>query len=191
MRNQIVAAFRFLFITTVLLGVIYPLTIWGVSQVAFSEKANGSLEKVNGEIVGTKLIGQNFEGDQWFHPRPSAAGDGYDASASSGSNLGPTNEDFIALVKERADVYREENGLDANETVPQDAVTASGSGLDPDISIDNARLQAGRIAKANGISKARVLDLIDENQTDDLLSFGGQKRVNVLALNISLEKLQK
>ena len=127
---------------TVLCGLIYPLVVTGVSQVAFHDKANGSLIKVDGVVVGSSLIGQQFADAKYFHPRPSAAGAGYDGLASSPSNLGPSNPDFLKSVEDRVAAYREENGLAADATVPVDAVTASGSGLDPDISVANAKLQA-------------------------------------------------
>ena len=131
---------------TFLLGVAYPLVVTAVGQVAFHDKANGSLIEVDGVVVGSELLGQNFVAPEYFHPRPSAAGAGYDASASSGSNYGPTNPDFLATVDERVAAYRDENGLPDDALVPVDAVTASASGLDPAISIANARLQAPRVA---------------------------------------------
>ena len=150
LRRQLPAAIGMLIIFTVLTGVVYPLVVTAIGQVAFNDKAEGSLVEVDGEVVGSKLIGQPFTAPEYFHPRPSAAGDGYDASASSGSNLGPSNPDFLATIEERVAAYRDENGLAEETRVPVDAVTASASGLDPHISVANAELQAGRVAEARG-----------------------------------------
>ena len=191
MRKQIFAAIRIFLALTILVGVIYPLAILGISQLTFKKQANGSYVKVNGKIVGSSLIGQNFDASKWFHPRPSAAGTGYDALLSGGSNLGPTNPDFIKLVEQRSDAYRKENMLSKNVQVPQDAVTASASGLDPDISVLNANLQAKRVAKARNLDVNQVLKLINENKVKDSFDFGLASRINVLNLNIALEKLTK
>lgn len=191
MRKQLFAALRILLVMTLLVGVIYPLVVFGISQVAFKDKANGSIVKVDGKELGSLLIGQNFEGAQWFHSRPSAAGEGYDALSSGGSNLGPTNEDLIASVRDRADAYRKENGLDDDIIVPLDAVTASASGLDPHISKENALLQATRIAKVRNISKSNVINLINKNVVNDILSFGAPEYINVLKLNIALYDMAK
>lgn len=132
MRRQLLPALRVLVVLTVLTGLAYPLLVTGVAQAAFASKADGSVVTgPKGNEVGSSLIGQTFEGDQWFHGRPSAAGDGYDPTSSSSSNLGPTNPDLLKAVAERVDQYRKVNGLSATATVPVDAVTASGSGLDP------------------------------------------------------------
>lgn len=189
MRAQLIAGIRMLFVMTILVGVIYPLAVWGVSQSVFHEQANGSLVKVDGRIVGSRLIGQEFPGKQWFHSRPSSAGNGYDATASGASNLGPTNNELATLVQQRAQDYRKENGLSQNVIVPIDAVTASASGLDPDISLANAELQAGRVAHENGLTSAQVKSLVHTYRVKDWLSFGGQDRINVLSLNIALAKL--
>ncbi len=146
-RAQLLAAIKVLVVFTLLLGIGYPLLVTGVAQLAFADKADGSLVEEDGRVVGSSLIGQQFTGDEWFHPRPSAAGDGYDAQASSGSNLGPTNPELIDTVEAaRGGVPRARNGLDADEPVPVDAVTASGSGLDPHISRANAEYQARRVS---------------------------------------------
>ena len=142
MRRQILPAILMVIVMTVLLGGVYPLVVTGVSQVAFNGKANGSMVSVNGTEVGSSLIGQSFTGDTYFWPRPSNAGDGYDAMASGASNLGPNNETLLSDVDGRVKAYREANGLAADATVPVDAVTASASGLDPQISVANADLQA-------------------------------------------------
>jgi K+-transporting ATPase ATPase C chain len=168
---------------------IYPLAVWGVAQLVFLYQANGSLIVQDGHVVGSALIGQGFKGDQYFHPRPSAAGsDGYDAAASSGSNLGPLSRKLIDQVKERADSYRSENSLTPETEVPADAVTASASGLDPHISVRNAELQASRVAKSRGISLEEVRKYIRQYTEGPQLGFLGEIRVNVLKLNLALDK---
>ena len=185
LRPAVVAVVVFTF----LLGVVYPLVVTAVGQVAFHDKANGSLIEVDGVVVGSELLGQNFVAPQYFHPRPSAAGAGYDASASSGSNYGPTNPDFLATVDERAAAYRDENGLPDDALVPVDAVTASASGLDPAISIANARLQAPRVAVERGIDLTDVLSLIDDHTAGRDLVVLGEPGVHVLPLNLALDAL--
>ena len=160
MRRQILPAILMVVVFTVLLGGVYPLVVTGISQVAFKDKANGSIVTVDGTEVGSSLIGQSFTGDTYFWPRPSAAGDGYDAMASGASNLGPNDETLLSDVDGRAKAYREANGLPADAEVPVDAVTASASGLDPHISVENADLQAPRVAKARGLSLEQVQDLM-------------------------------
>ncbi len=174
---------------TVILGIAYPLVVTALGQVAFHDKANGSLIEVDGVVVGSELLGQNFVAPQYFHPRPSAAGAGYDASASSGSNYGPANPDFLATVAERVDAYRAENKLTADVAVPVDAVTASASGLDPAISIANARLQAPRVASERGLELDEVLSLIDDHTHGRDLLVLGEPAVQVLALNLALDAL--
>jgi K+-transporting ATPase ATPase C chain len=177
-----------LLVLTVLTGLLYPLAMTGVGQVVFGDKADGSLiTDADGRVVGSSLIGQAFDGDRWFQPRPSAAGDGYDGTASSSSNLGPTNPELLDTVAERVDAYRSTNGLTAGARVPIDAVTASGSGLDPQISVANARLQAARVAAARGLSVQEVDDLIDAHTTGRSLGFLGEPGVNVLQLNLALD----
>jgi K+-transporting ATPase ATPase C chain len=174
---------------TLLLGLAYPLAVTGVAQAAFPAQANGSLLRdANGAVVGSALIGQAFAKPEYLHPRPSAAGSGYDASASSGSNLGPTNPALIQRVKTDADALRAEA---AGRAIPADAVTTSGSGLDPDISPAYANLQAERIAKARGLPVATVQAAIDRQTQGRLLGFIGQPRVNVLAVNRALDVLPK
>jgi K+-transporting ATPase ATPase C chain len=185
--RQLAPAVLAVVVFTVLCGVVYPLVVTGVAQVAFRDKANGSLIEVDGRVVGSSLIGQQFAAPGYFHPRPSAAGAGYDASASSASNLGPTNADFLATVEERVAAYRRENGLAPTQLVPVDAVTASASGLDPDISVANATLQAPRVAEARGLPLDRVLELVDEDTTGRQWGFLGEPRVNVLRLNLALD----
>jgi K+-transporting ATPase ATPase C chain len=185
--RQLTPAVLAVVVFTVLCGIVYPLVVTGVAQVAFRDKANGSLVEVDGTVVGSSLIGQQFADPGYFHPRPSAAGEGYDAMASSFSNLGPTNSDFLAAVEQRVAAYRRENGLAATQLVPVDAVTASGSGLDPDISVANAKLQAPRVASARGLSIDRVLALIDEHTSGRQWGFLGEPGVNVLRLNLALD----
>jgi K+-transporting ATPase ATPase C chain len=187
MRRQLVPAILAFVAFTVLVGVLYPLAITGVSQLVFADKADGSFVRRDGVVVGSALLGQAFEGDEWFQPRPSAAGDGYDGAASAASNLGPTNPDLIDTVEERVAAYRKLNGLASDASVPVDAVTASASGLDPDISPENARLQAPRVAQARGLRVARVLELVDDHTSDRTLGFMGEPRVNVLELNLALD----
>jgi potassium-transporting ATPase KdpC subunit len=190
MRRQLLPALMMLLVFTVITGLVYPLVVTGIGQGLFNDKADGSfVENAAGERVGSSLIGQTFSEPDYFHPRPSAAGDGYDASASSGSNLGPTNEEFLASVEDRADIYRDENGLDADAEVPVDAVTASASGLDPHISVANARLQARRVADERGMDVDEVLDLVDDHTSGRDLGFLGEKGVNVLELNLALDEL--
>ena len=183
MRRQLLAAIVLFLAFTVLTGVLYPLAITGVSQVAFPSRADGSLLERDGRVVGSRLIGQQFVGSRYFHPRPSAAGDGYDAMSSSASNLGPTNEDLLKAVQERRSAYEAENG----EPAPVDAVTASGSGLDPHISPANARAQARRVARERGLDLAEVLRLVDEHTDGRSLGFLGDPGVNVLELNLALD----
>jgi potassium-transporting ATPase KdpC subunit len=189
MRRQLFPALMMLLVFTVITGVGYPVVVTGVAQGAFGDKADGSLvDNADGEVVGSSLIGQTFAEPEYFHPRPSAAGDGYDAGASSGSNLGPSNDDLLASVEERAEAYREENGLDAAAEVPVDAVTASASGLDPHISVANAHLQALRVADAQGLDVDTVLELVDDHTSGRDFGFLGEKGVNVLELNLALDE---
>ena len=181
LRPAIVSAGLF----TVLLGLAYPLAVTGVAQAAFPAQANGSLVKdAKGTVVGSALIAQAFAKPEYLHPRPSAAGAGYDASASSGSNMGPLNDTLIKREKTDADALRAEN---PGVTIPADAVTTSGSGLDPEISPANARFQAPRVAKARGLGVAQVQAVIDGQTKGPLLGFIGQPRVNVLAVNRTLD----
>lgn len=177
-----------LFLSVVLCG-IYPLVVWGLSQGLFPYEANGSLILRNGEVVGSELIAQGFTSSRYFHPRPSAAGEtGYDAGNSSGSNLGPLSKKLIDAVKERVEVYRAENHLLPEVPVPADAATVSGSGLDPHIGVRNAQLQAPRVAKARGVSEASVRRLIEIYIEGRDLDIFGEPRVNVLKLNLALDK---
>ena len=172
---------------TLVLGLAYPLAITGVAQAVFPSQANGSLVRsADGVVQGSSLIGQPFAEARYLHPRPSAAGDGYNAAGSSGSNLGPLNPDLAERVKTDADAIRAQTGASA---IPADAVTASGSGLDPDISPAYAALQAPRIAVARGLTTAQVQGMIDTHTQGRLLGFIGQPRVNVLMTNRALDAL--
>jgi K+-transporting ATPase ATPase C chain len=176
------------FVLAVVCCGVYPLVVFGISQALFRDKANGSLiVDPNGTVHGSRLLGQAFADPKYFHPRPSAAGNGYDAASSGGSNLGPTSQKLNDAIKDRVDGYRKENGLNADEFVPADAVTASGSGLDPHISLRNAELQTPRVAKARAISEEKLRELIRQNT--DARDFGllGDPGVNVLSLNRALD----
>ena len=167
---------------------LYPLIVFGIAQKVFRDRANGSLiVGKDGIVRGSKLLGQNFTGEKYFHPRPSAAGNGYDAANSSGSNLGPTSQKLSDAIKERIATYRRENGLKDTDPVPADAVTASGSGLDPHISVRNAELQAARVAKAQGQSPEEIRALIRRFTEGPQLGVLGEPGVNVLRLNLALE----
>ena len=187
MRRQLVPALVAFLALTLLTGVAYPLVVTGVSQLVFPGRADGSLVERDGTTVASKLIGQQFASPRYFLPRPSAAGDGYDAMSSSASNLGPTNEDYLSEVQKRVAAYRRENGLAADVAVPADAVTAAGSGLDPQISPANARLQAPRVARARSVDVADVLALVDDNTDGRSLGFLGEPGVNVVELNLALD----
>lgn len=188
--RQLTPALVALVVLTVLTGVVYPLLVTGVAQVAFRDKANGSLVKVDGVVVGSRLIGQPFADARYFHPRPSAAGAGYDGAGSGGSNLGPTNPALLDAVADRVAAYREENGLSDDRPVPVDAVTSSASGLDPHISLANARLQAPRVAAARNLPLAGVLAAVDAHVDGRPLGILGDPGVNVLELNLSLDRAE-
>lgn len=180
--------------STFILGVaccgLYPLIVFGIGRAVFPDQAAGSLIRDQaGVIRGSKLLGQGFSGERYFHPRPSAAGNGYDAANSSGSNLGPTSQKLNDAIKDRIEVYRKLNGLKETEAVPADAVTASASGLDPHITPQNAALQAPRVAKSRRLELQKVLDLIRENTDGADLGILGEPGVNVLKLNLALDAL--
>jgi potassium-transporting ATPase KdpC subunit len=189
MRRHLDTAIRMTILTAVLLGLLYPLAVTGIAQVVFPGAADGSLVKADGRVVGSALIAQSFTQPGYFWPRPSAAGaDGYDAMASAASNLGPTNRGLVDRVS--ADVQKQVKanpGLSAG-SVPVDMVTTSASGLDPDITVANARAQAARVAQARGLDKAAVLDLIDKHTTARTFGLLGEPRVNVLRLNLALDR---
>jgi K+-transporting ATPase ATPase C chain len=188
MRRQLPTAVVVFLVFSVLAGLVYPLVVTGIAQVAFGTRADGSLVERDGVVVGSALVGQAFADLGYFHPRPSAAGDGYDAMASGASNLGPSNPELLDAVAERKAEYRRVNGLGAGAGVPVDAITGSGSGLDPDISPANARLQAPRVAEARGVPLERVLGLVDEATEGRPLGILGDPGVNVLELNLALDE---
>ena len=171
----------------VILCGLYPGVVWALAHALFPSRADGSFIVRQGEIRGSKLIAQRFAGAGYFHPRPSAAGNGWDAGRSGGSNLGPLSRDLSEIVRRRVADFRRENGLPDGALVPADAVTASASGLDPHISLENAVLQASRVAKARGLAETAVRKLIEERAEGRSLGVLGEPRVNVLALNLALD----
>jgi K+-transporting ATPase ATPase C chain len=186
--RQLLTALRILAGMTMLTGFIYPGIITGLCQLLFPYQANGSLIESNGRIIGSSLIGQNFKRPEYFHPRPSAAGaEGYDASASGGSNLGPTSRKLIDRVKADMEKFRQENP-DYQDPIPADIVTASGSGLDPEISLASAKAQASRVATARGVPLEGVNRLISKYRKTPFLGILGEPRVNVLRLNVALDQ---
>ncbi|WP_082156217.1 potassium-transporting ATPase subunit KdpC [Cellulomonas sp. A375-1] len=193
--RQSLAGLRVLVVLTVLLGLAYPLTVTGVSWLTMRWQANGSLLTADGarttdpsHAVGSALVGQVTDGPQWFHPRPSVAGDGYDTLASAGSNLGPNNPDLVATITERRASVAAAEGVEP-AAVPPDAVTASASGLDPEISPQYARLQVDRVARENGLPRDRVAALVEAHVVGRDLGFLGEPRVNVLRLNLALRTM--
>jgi K+-transporting ATPase ATPase C chain len=192
MKNMLselrVAVVATLSLAVVLCGV-YPLVVWMISQGLFPHEADGSMIQRGGTLVGSELIAQNFSSPRYFHPRPSAAGEaGFDAANSSGSNLGPLSQKLVDAVKGRVEAYRAENGLAPDALVPADAVTSSSSGLDPHISLKNAFLQAPRVAQARGLGSAALEKIIRANTEGRDLGIFGEPRVNVLKLNLALDK---
>lgn len=187
MLRQVLAGARLLLVLTVVLGVGYPLAVYGVGRLV-PDRADGSLLRVDGQVVGSRLIGQQVTGDQWFLPRPSAAGDGYDPLASGASNLGPNDPRLLATVTERRQEVADREGVDV-AAVPPDAVTASGSGLDPDISPAYARLQVARVARVRGLDPATVAALVEAHVQGRDLGVLGDPHVNVLELNAALAGL--
>jgi K+-transporting ATPase ATPase C chain len=207
MFKQLKPAIVSVAVMTVLLGLVFPFVITGIAKVLFPYQANGSLMTRNGGIIGSEIIGQNFSGASYFHPRPSAAGAGYDAGASGGTNLGPTSDKLINGIhkklqngeddpgnfdgiKDLAATYREENGLGVDAPIPADAVTRSASGLDPHISPANARLQAARVARVRGLSEESVRKIVEESVEPRQLGILGEPRVNVLTLNLKFDTLK-
>jgi K+-transporting ATPase ATPase C chain len=192
MKN-LIAQLRTSLTATLLLAVllcgIYPLAVWLLAQGIFPDKANGSLVMGSGKILGSSLVSQGFTAPKYFHPRPSAAGQGYDATSSGGSNLGPTSKKLVETVRQRVDAFRTENYLPPDALVPIDAVTASASGLDPHISVKNALIQAPRVAKARGLSEDLVLKQIKLHTEGRDLGILGEPRVNVLMLNLALDRM--
>ena len=205
--KQLLIAIRITIVLLLIVSGVYPLVVWGLSQAAFKHQADGSLiTNAQGKIIGSELLAQSFAKPEYFHPRPSAAGNGYDPTQSSGTNLGPTSDKLINGVhkkdlapgkpdpadfdgvKDLAAAYRKDNGLPADALVPVDAVTRSGSGLDPQISPANAALQAARVAQARGVSADVVRGLVKANTQGRALGFLGEPAVNVLTVNLALDK---
>lgn len=192
-RRNLIVAVRMTIVTTLLLGVIYPVAITAIAQVVFSNQANGQLIEQNGTVIGSRIIGQGFSSPAYFHPRPSAAGSGYDAASSGGSQLGPTNKKLIDNVRANVEAARSDN---RTAPVPVDLVTTSGSGLDPHITPAAANFQVARVARARGISEDEVRRIVRANTLARTLGFLGEPRVNVLELNLALDsqhpiKIQK
>ena len=195
MRRQLLTGLRMTVVLAIILGLIYPLVMTAAGQALFPRQANGSeVKDARGQVVGSSLLGQSFtdaKGNpvaKYFQPRPSAAGDGYDPTSSGASNLGPSNPKLLDEVAQRVRAYRALNGLSATTKVPVDAVTASGSGLDPDISVANALLQAPRVAKARNLPLSDVLKLVHSHIRERAWGFLGERTVNVLDLNLALDK---
>ena len=195
MRRQLLTGLRMTIVLTIILGLIYPLVMTAAGQALFPRQANGSeVKDARGQVVGSSLLGQSFtdaKGNpvaKYFQPRPSAAGNGYDPTSSGASNLGPSNPKLLDEVAQRVRAYRALNGLSATTKVPVDAVTASGSGLDPDISVANALLQAPRVAKARNLPLSDVLKLVHSHIRERAWGFLGERTVNVLDLNLALDK---
>jgi K+-transporting ATPase ATPase C chain len=184
MKKELILAIRFTLVTTLVFGLIYPLGMTGLSKIFFSKQAEGSLIEQNGRVVGSRLIGQSFASDKYFHSRPSAAGNGYDASASSASNLGPTNQALIDRVKSDVAKLQQEN---PGTPIPADLVTTSGSGLDPEISPAAAQFQIPRVAKTRGMSGDSVKTLVARHTQGRTWGIFGEPRVNVLELNLDLD----
>ncbi len=185
MKKNLIISVPMTIATTILLGIIYPLVVTGIAQVIFPKKANGQLLGINGKIVGSRIIGQGFSSPAYFHSRPSAAGNGYDATASNGSQYGPTNRKLIDRVKGEVAAAQADN---PGTPVPIDLVTASGSGLDPEISPAAAAFQLPRVAKARGASKAQLQQLVAKHTEGRQWGFLGEPRVNVLELNLDLDR---
>jgi K+-transporting ATPase ATPase C chain len=187
MLSQLLTAFRFMVLFTVLTGLVYPGIVTALSKMLFPRQANGSLIVQNGAVGGSSLIGQNFTRPEYFHPRPSAAGEGYDAASSAGSNLGPTSAKLMARVQAAVEAFRKENP-DYTGPIPADLLTTSASGLDPHVSPASAEAQAARVAKARGVPVEQVRALVATHTERRDLGLLGEPRVNVLLLNLALDQ---
>ncbi len=186
MKKNLITAFLMTIATTILLGVLYPLLITVLAQVLFKNKANGQLIVRNGESIGSRIIAQPFTGAKYFHPRPSAAGNGYDAANSGGTNLGPTNQKLIDRVQSDAKALHEEN---PTQPVPVDLITTSASGIDPDITPAAAEFQIPRVARERGMQESALRDLVQKHTAQRDLGLLGEARVNVLELNLALDDM--
>jgi K+-transporting ATPase ATPase C chain len=186
--EQLQPAIRSVIVLTVLAGCVFPLVLFGIARPLFPRQAGGTLIRRNGVVVGSEWIGQSFTHPEYFQPRPSAAGNGYDATSSGGANFGPNHPKWIAAVRQAADEYRRRNGLAADATIPIDAVTASASGLDPDISPENAELQIARVAHARHLTEDMVRSLVAAHTQGPQFGFLGSPRVRVLDLNLALDE---
>jgi potassium-transporting ATPase KdpC subunit len=184
MKKNFMVAIRFTLVTTLVFGLVYPLVVTGISQWIFPKQANGSLIVKDGQVVGSRLIGQAFSGEKYFHSRPSAAGNGYDATASGGSNLAPTNQALVTRVQQDVGKLQQEN---PGAAIPADMVTTSGSGLDPEISPASAEFQLARVAKARGIGAEELRKIVTKHTQPRQYGFFGEARVNVLELNLDLD----
>jgi K+-transporting ATPase ATPase C chain len=186
MKKHLTTAFLMTIATTILLGIIYPLLITGLAQVLFKDKANGQIITRNGEAIGSHIIAQPFTGAKYFHPRPSAAGNGYDAANSGGSNLGPTNQKLIDRMQADAKTLHDENPA---RLIPVDLITTSASGFDPDITPAAAEFQIPRIARERGMQESALRELVQKHTSQRDLGLLGEARVNVLELNLALDDL--
>lgn len=208
MLRQLRPAIVSVLVMAIVYGLVFPSVITAIAQVAFHHQANGSLVTRGGRAVGSEIIGQSFAGARYFHPRPSAAGSGYDAANSGGTNLGPTSNKLIngihrtlpdgkpnpgnfEGIKDLAEAYRKENGLPPDAKVPADAVTRSASGLDPDISPENARLQVPRVARARGMTEEKLTRIVRSHIADRQFGVLGEPRVNILGVNLALDGMQE
>lgn len=191
MGRHVSIALRLTIVTLVAFGLVYPLAMTGVARVAFPYRSGGSIVWRGGRAIGSELIGQQFNGPGYFHPRPSAAGNGYDARSSGGSNLGPTSRKLSEQVRQRVAEVRKSEQMSSGRSVPADMVTASGSGLDPDISVANAVAQVRRVARARGLPEARVARLVRQQTRGRTFGVLGEPRVNVLQINLALDGLRE
>jgi len=186
MTKHLITALRMTIATTILLGILYPLLITGLAQILFKDKANGQIITRNGESIGSRIIAQPFSGAKYFHPRPSAAGNGYDAANSAGSDLGPTNQKLLNRIQSDAKALHDEN---PNQSVPVDLLTTSASGFDPDITPAAADFQVPRVARERGMQESVLRDLVQKHTADRDLGLLGEARVNVLELNLALDDM--
>ena len=185
MKKQLIVAIAYTIVTTVIFGLGYPLLVTGLSQLLFPKQANGSLIVKNGQVVGSRLLGQSFSADKYFHPRPSNAGSGYDPLSSGGSNLGPTNQALVTRVEQDVARWQKEN---PGVPIPSDLVTSSGSGLDPDISPASAAFQVARVANARGVSQDQIRTIVAKHTQGRQWGIFGEARVNVLEVNLDLDE---